>query len=161
MKKFIIQCVLLIIVIAAGLLFYTGKISDIPFVPQTPKQTQVLINGTTINVEIADTQSKRGKGLGGRENLATDAGMLFIFERQDMYSFWMKGLKFPLDFIWIRGGKIVDVTENVSLAGPDQKDENLPIYQSKELIDKLLEVNAGFVSIHGIKVGDTIKIEEK
>ena len=158
MKKFIIQFVLLLVVIFAALLFYTGKISNIPFIPQQTEQTKVYINGVRVNVEIADTQSLRSKGLGGRENLASSSGMLFIFERQDMYPFWMKGLKFPLDFIWIRGERIVDITENVSQPFEGQKDEDLPIYTSKEPIDKILEVNAGFVAQHGIKIGDSIEI---
>lgn len=159
MKKFIIQFVFLIIVIFGALLFYTGKVSNIPFIPQPTSQAQVLINDTRINVEIADTQSKRNKGLGGIESLASDSGMLFIFERQDLYTFWMKGLKFPLDFIWIRGDKIVDLTENVPAPVSGQKDEDLPIYQSKEAVDKLLEVNGGFVSSHNIKTGDTVTVQ--
>lgn len=156
MKKFTIQFVLLIILIFGALLFYTGRVQNIPFVSQQIRQSEVLINDTKIKVEIADTQSKRNKGLGGRESLASDSGMLFIFERQGLYTFWMKGLKFPLDFIWIRGDKIVDLTENVSAPTPDQKDEDLPIYTSKEAVDKLLEVNGGFVAQHGIKIGDTL-----
>lgn len=158
-KKFIIQFVLLIILIFGALLFYTGKVSNIPFVPKPSHQTQVSINETKINVEVSDTQSKRSKGLGGRENLASSSGMLFIFDREDLYTFWMKGLKFPLDFIWIKGDKVIDLTENVPIPPEGAKDEDLPIYQSKEPIDKLLEVNAGFISTHNIKIGDTVSIQ--
>lgn len=159
MKKFIIQFALLLIVIFVALFIYKGQSLYIPFLPQQSKFEQITLGNVQINVEVADTQAKRGKGLGGRSSLASDSGMLFIFDREDMYSFWMKGLKFPLDFIWIKGDRIVDITENVSAPYEGQKDEELPIYQSKEPIDKLLEVNAYFARTHNIRVGDAITIQ--
>lgn len=159
-KKFILQFVLLIIVIFVALLFYTGRVSNIPNVSKQAHQSEVLINDTKIKIEIADTQTERSKGLGGRENLASDSGMLFIFDRDGMYPFWMKGLKFPVDFIWIRGDKVIDVTENAPPPGPGQKDQDLPIYTPIEPVDKLLEVNGGFVSAHNIKIGDTVSIQK-
>lgn len=159
MKKFLVQSVLLIAVIFGALLLYTGRVSNIPFVSNKAHQSEVLINDTKIKIEIADVQSERAKGLGGRKNLASDSGMLFIFERESTYSFWMKGLKFPLDFIWIKGDKVVDITENVPVPQKGITDEQLPTYQSKEPIDKLLEVNGGFVSTHNIKVGNNITIQ--
>lgn len=160
MKKFIIQFVLLLIVIFGAIFIYKGQSFSIPFLPSQPRLDQVIIGETKIKVEVADTQGKRSKGLGGRESLASSSGMLFIFERQDMYPFWMKGLNFPLDFIWIRGDKVVEITENVPVPPEGAKNEELPIYQSKERIDKLLEVNAGFVSSHNIKIGDTVIIQK-
>lgn len=158
MKKFLIQFVLLIIVIFGALYIYKAQSVNLPFIPQGPKLEQVIIGNVKINVEIAGTQEKRNKGLGGRESLASDSGMLFVFERVDKYPFWMKGLKFPLDFIWIRDNKIIDITENVSAPVSGQKDADLPIYTSKEPIDKVLEVNGGFVKLHNIKIGDEIKL---
>lgn len=159
MRKFLVQFVALLIVIFVAALFFKGKIITIPFVPQPTNVRQVVISDAKIKVEIADTQAKRSQGLGGRESIASDEGMLFIFEKVDKYSFWMKGLKFSLDFVWIRGDQIVDLLTNISPPQPGQKDETLPIYQSKEPIDKVLEVNAGTADRLKIKVGDTIKLE--
>ncbi len=88
--------------------------------------------------------------------MASDEGMLFVFPKLDKYPFWMKGLTYPLDFIWIRGDKIVDLLPNIQPPAPGQTDTSLPIYQSKEDIDKVLEVAAGTVQRLNIKVGDTI-----
>ena len=159
MKKFTIQFVGLIIVILVAFLFYKGKAPIIPFAPQTNRQSIVSINDTKIKVDIADTKEKRTKGLGGREKLASDEGMLFVFERQDKYPFWMKGLKFPLDFIWIRDDSVVDIIQNAQIPDEGASDESLPIYLPREPIDKVLEVNTGVVDILKIKVGDTIKLE--
>lgn len=159
MKKFLVQFVALLIVIFVAALFFQGKITTIPFLPQSTSIRQLVINDAKIKVQIADTQAKRSQGLGGRERLASDEGMLFIFEKEDKYPFWMKGLKFPLDFVWIKGDKVVDILTNIPPPQAGQKDETLPIYQSKEPIDKALEVNAGTVDRLKIKVGDTTKLE--
>lgn len=159
MKKFVIQFLLLIIVIFVALMFYTGRIPTSPFLPEPTRRAEVVVNDVKLKVEIADNQQKRSKGLGGREKLASDEGMLFIFEKEDKYPFWMKGLNFPLDFVWIKGDKVVDILPNVPQPTEGQKAETLPIYQSKVAVDKVLEVNAGTVVRLNIKVGDTIRIE--
>lgn len=161
MKKFIIQAVLLIIVIGLVLFFFrtNAQLPDLPFLPQTPVQKQLQINNATIQVEIADTQAKRNQGLGGRTSLGSDQGMLFVFDKVDKYPFWMKGMNFPIDFIWIRGNKVVDLLVNAQPPVSGQTDASLPIYQSSEAIDKVLELPAGTVGRFNIKVGDTVKIE--
>lgn len=159
MKKFAIQSVLLLVVIVVALFMVRApNTPELPFLPQVPKSRQVIINNHKFDVEVADTQEKRKIGLGRRESLASDAGMLFVFEKPAQTSFWMKGLKFPLDFIYIRGSYVVDILENAKPPLPEQTDEQLPIYQPKEEVDKVLEVNGGVVGKLGIKVGDNIEI---
>ena len=162
MKKFTIQVVFLIIVIGASLFFFspTGKTPnfDLPFLPQKSTFSKLEINGIILKVEIADTASKRNKGLGGRDLLGQDQGMLFIFPKLDKYAFWMKGLKFPLDFVWIKDNIIVDLLENIPPPSAGAKDESLPIYSSRVEFDKVLEVNAGTIQRLRIKAGDMLKL---
>ncbi len=160
MKKFAIQSVLLLIVVAGGIFFYSGGFpnASLPFLPQAPSSRQVLINDAKIKVEIADTQDKRSKGLGGREAIASDEGMLFVFDRTDRYPFWMKNLSFALDFIWINGEKIVEVTENVPPPASGTPDSALTIFSSTTVVDKVLEVGAGTIKRLNIKVGDSAKL---
>lgn len=160
MKKFAFQSIALMILIFLGLAFYTSKIPFVPFLPQTTSKTVVVIGNGKINAEIADTQEKRNKGLSGRDNIASDSGMLFIFNKQDKYPFWMKGLNFSLDFIWIKGDFVVDFLQNVPKPLPNQTDQSLTIYASKMPIDKVLEVPAGTINLLDIKIGDKIKIEK-
>lgn len=160
MKKFIFQAVFLIIVIMAALAYYTQKLPTLPFINQPAKFGAVTIGETVIKVEIADTQEKRAKGLGGRQTLATDSGMLFIFDRVDKHGFWMKGLSFPLDFIWIKDQKVVDIYKNAPPVASGQQDKELPIYVPSEPVNMVLEVNAGFSDSHNIKVGDTVSIKK-
>lgn len=159
MKKFVLQFIILAAVILAALMFsFSGNV-DLPFLPQPTDKSQAIIGNTTLNIEIADTPSKRQKGLGGRESLATDSGMLFIFEEPKVYQFWMKGLAFPLDMIWIREGKVVDIIKNALPPEPNTPDENLPLYIPNQPVDMVLEVNSGFVDTHLIQAGDIIKVE--
>ena len=54
-----------------------------------------------VKVEVADTPDRRSLGLMYRKELASDAGMLFIFDATDHLSFWMKNTPLPLDMIFI------------------------------------------------------------
>lgn len=155
MKKFIIQALALILLAFAGLAFYTGKFPELHLTNQS-NLSQLQINDIKIKVEIADNADKRKKGLGGRERLASDSGMLFVFPKVDYYNFWMKGMRFPLDFIWIKDKKVVDITKNVP-SPEGEKNEDLPILTPNQPVDSVLEVNAGLVDSHEIKVGDSIK----
>lgn len=163
MKKFIIQSVLLLLVIGIGIVFFApgrpGPSSlEVPFFPKPVKISNLQINDQVLKVEIADTSAKRSKGLAGRDSMLDDEGMLFIFERADKYPFWMKGLKFPLDFVWIKDLAVVDILENVQAPTPGQSDSTLSIYSAKTEVDKVLELNAGTVQRLNIKIGDNIKI---
>ena len=162
MKKFTIQAILLILVIGIMLYFFKpgGRSIPFPFLPQAVSPSTLQINGASLKVEIADTPQERSKGLGGREALASGSGMLFVFAKADKYSFWMKGVKFPLDFIYIKEGKVVDIIQNVPPPKEGEKDENLPIYQPKLAVDEVLEVAAGTVKNLDIKEGDTVKLSQ-
>ncbi len=117
----------------------------------------------TLRVEIANNPEDRERGLSGRDSLALNKGMLFVFPEPDNYSFWMKDMNFSLDFIWINNDKIVEITENVK---PEDYPSALNSAQSslpknlvpKNKADKVLEINAGTVKRLNIKVGDKIEI---
>ena len=50
-----------------------------------------------IKVELAITPEARAQGLSGRPSLSENEGVLFVFDKPDKYSFWMKNMNFPLD----------------------------------------------------------------
>lgn len=165
-KKFFIQIFFIVLVLILALLYqYNPGFADFfnrGFFGSTQTQKKMVdkmqIGEIKVNVEIADSDEERAKGLGGRPSIATDSGMLFIFPKEDNYKFWMKGLSFPLDFVWIREGRVVDLVTEVPQPAPGQADNTLPIIESSEKIDRLLEVNAGFVRANGIKIGDEVKM---
>ena len=106
-------------------------------------------NGKCISIEYAITPEERSTGLMYRNSLGKNAGMLFVFEQDKMPNFWMKNVKFPLDFVWIDGEKrIVDFTENVPVCT-----DYCPGYSPKSNILYVLEVNKGFVAENMLKTG--------
>lgn len=122
-----------------------------------PIGEKAIINGHTINLDLAVTEAEKEKGLGYRDSLAPDHGMLFVYDHPDRYGFWMKGMKFPLDFIWINGNIVADISQNIphpvsQTAQPVSLAPSVPA-------DKVLEVNAGVVKSLGIRIGDPVHFE--
>src|SRR3954468_18474194 len=69
--------------------------------PWTSRTATLKIGDTVVEAEIADTGDLRGRGLGFRDGLKPGHGMIFIFDDASPRSFWMKGMRFCLDIIWI------------------------------------------------------------
>ncbi len=103
-----------------------------------------------INIEIADNEYDRQVGLMFREKMDADEGMLFIFPAPDTLSFWMRNTKISLDMIFIDSTKeIVTIHKNTRIESDDS-------YRSSKPSQYVLEVNAGFTDINGIRVGDKV-----
>lgn len=107
------------------------------------------VNGRVFFVEVVDTQEKMRKGLGLRDDLCRECGMLFDFHAAAKHDFWMKDMRFPLDIIWIMDGKIVHIEKNV-------QHDFVGTLRSSSDSDRVLEINAGIVDESGIKVGDRV-----
>jgi uncharacterized protein len=113
---------------------------------------RACINDNCFKVEIAQTNKEKAKGLMGREYLAEDAGILFIYDKEDYRSFWMKDMNFPIDIIWINKDKeIVGVIEHAS---PCLK--NCQSYKSARKAMYVLEIKAGLTDKLEIRIGDKI-----
>jgi len=117
----------------------------------------INIRNSTFSVEIADSQSEREKGLSDRESLPIDHAMLFVFEKSDIYSIWMKDMRFAIDIIWIdKNKKIVDISDKVA-PEPNKNDRDLTIYTPKGDSKYVLEINAGLASLNNIQIGDSVE----
>ncbi len=123
------------------------------------QKSQIIINEKSFAIELAVSPEEQNLGLGNRDSLALDSGMLFIFDKPGNHSFWMQGMKFPLDMIFILDNKVIGVYENVPII-TDTK-SNPRIYGSDILSDKVLEINAGLAKKYNIKKGDEVKIKIK
>lgn len=118
-------------------------------------QKIVTIGSKNINIEIADTNELREKGLGGRSTLPENNGMLFVFDSKPvMVNFWMKDMLMPIDIIWIANNKITKIDKNVPFYPAGTPDNQLKVYGPSSPIDYVLEVNSGFSAKNNIKVGD-------
>lgn len=144
-----------ILLIALSLVFAAAScnIQKLPYHDGT-----VEVAGEKISIELAETQQKRTLGLSGRESLKENQGMLFVFEQPFKAGFWMKDMLFPLDMVWIRDNRIVDISTN-ALPEPGKSDYELTIYSPKTEIDSVLELNAGWAKQNNLSVGDEVKIK--
>ena len=120
-------------------------------VAQTDKTPQCTApDGSRIVLELALTDQEKATGLMYRESLAAGHGMLFVFDRDDIYAFWMKSTLMPLDIVWFDAtGRVADVHPD---AQPCRADP-CPKYSNKLPARAVLLVNAGFAAAHGLKPG--------
>ena len=181
-RFWLITILTLIVVILAGNRFIIPRFQNNPSEQVTVSgQQTVTIGSTTIDIEVADEPAEIQQGLSGRPSLDPDTGMLFVLSQERIPTFWMKDMRFALDFIWIGYGKVpvapsglymmppkfdstkpmvLDITENVPpppLAGiPDL---NLLTYSPSVPVTHVLEVNAGFVQSQQISIGDKVILD--
>lgn len=116
----------------------------------------LTVGGHEFAVEVRDTALGRAEGLSGRELLAEDTGMLFIFETPGIYGFWMKDMKFPIDIVWIEGERVVGIIENV-VPEPEKSIFTLTVYRPPEPVSRVLELPAGTVARYGLRTGDAVR----
>ncbi|MGI8423807.1 MAG: DUF192 domain-containing protein [Chloroflexota bacterium] len=109
-------------------------------------------------LEVARTDLERQKGLGGHAPLNETDGMLFVFDSPAFHSFWMKGMLFPLDLMWIENGVVVHIERDAPHHAPETPDLRLPIYAPAAPATYVLEVNAGFGARYGIGVGTPVEL---
>lgn len=117
----------------------------------------VIIGEHKFEVSVADSQKEREIGLSETTSLSQNQGMIFLFEKPDYYSFWMKNIKFPIDIIYINKDAIVTIKNNVQ--PPKGNIESPIIYTPAAPSDKVLEISAGLSEKYNFKNGDKVKYE--
>ncbi|OGG57408.1 hypothetical protein A2853_00585 [Candidatus Kaiserbacteria bacterium RIFCSPHIGHO2_01_FULL_55_17] len=145
-------------VVVAGVVLIAALIyTDLPGFPRVrddaTASSTVQLKEQSIRVTVVDTPEAREMGLSGREGLAEDEGMLFVFPKDDRYAFWMKDMRFAIDILWIsHDGSIVHVEENVS-------PESYPaVFTPRQAARYVLELPPGWVQAHEMGVGDIVRL---
>jgi uncharacterized protein len=119
-----------------------------------PRTVAVHLSGATVRAEVAADAKARERGLSGRRGLAEGRGMLFVYGDHATRTYWMKGMRFPIDIIWIDRGRVTGVERDVPVP-----QGYLPRYSSGDPADHVLEVPAGWAGRHGTKRGDRVAID--
>ena len=119
---------------------------------------EVRFGSVSVQVKLARTADELARGLGGHASLGEREGMLFIFPTSERHSFWMKGMTFPLDIIWIENEQVVYVLGDVAHPPPATADPALPIYTPPAAASYVLEVPAGFAARWGIRTGSHMNL---
>jgi uncharacterized membrane protein (UPF0127 family) len=119
-----------------------------------PNQTSYCLQiSDTCAVELEPVQTPEAltKGLSGRDSLAENKGMLFIFDSPDQQCFWMKDMNFSIDMIFLDANKkVVRTFDNVS-------PESYPNNYCADDVKYVIEITAGKANGLGIENGQTLK----
>ncbi|MDY4768881.1 MAG: DUF192 domain-containing protein [Treponema sp.] len=106
----------------------------------------------TVKAEIAVKPEDRNFGFMERKNIPDGTGMLFVFEHDQILSFWMKNTPTPLSIAFItKDGKIKDIF--------DMQPFSTASKTSTGYVRYALEVPQGWYKKNGIKTGDVLKID--
>jgi uncharacterized membrane protein (UPF0127 family) len=154
------RTLLILGLIAAAVLVFAGAMHAAA--PQAASQEAsstarelrtIHFKGQTLHVMQAKTEAEREQGLSGLPGLPADGGMLFIFDADGMYHFWMKDMRFPIDMVWLSSeGSVVYFIGNVAPStypaafGPTEPSRYV------------LELPAGWAAQHGVQIGDPVSL---
>lgn len=139
-----------VILIFSFLLFFLGCT---PNKLPTKDFTILKNDGSSISVkaEIADTPEQRNFGFMERKKIPDGTGMLFVFDRDQILSFWMKNTPHPLSIAYIdSNGKIRNIF--------DMTPFSLSPIESTVSVRYALEVPQGWFNKNGISTGDRIDL---
>lgn len=117
------------------------------------KNTTVTFKNVVVNVDIADTEPLREKGLSGRVSLPDGMGMWFVYQKDGVYSYWMPDMHFPIDILWFDENlRAVYLQENATPESyPHVFTPNVPARY-------VLEASKGFVQKNGVLLGDKVSV---
>ncbi len=131
-----------------------SKLESVEF----PRGT-IKVDDTVLEVQIADTEPRRVRGLMFQEQLPYDQGMIFVFNESGLYSLWMLNMQFSLDMIWFDvDGNIVHIEENIP---PCQTATEIMACQSivpSGDAKYILEVTSGFIEKFNITKDSKLNI---
>jgi uncharacterized membrane protein (UPF0127 family) len=128
--------------------------------PPARATAEITVGDTLVPVELALSPDEQSLGLGYRNGLQPGNGMLFVFQEPSERSFWMRGMRFCLDIIWIAGGEIVGAAENVCPDPPGTEDADRARFNSDVPVTHVLEMDAGWLAGNGYGPGTIVDIPE-
>ncbi|MDA8411199.1 MAG: DUF192 domain-containing protein [Treponema sp.] len=132
-----------------------GSGKDANGIPTSPNPTlptaTFAIGKATIVAELARTADQRERGLMFRKSLADGRGMLFVFDSDQVLTFWMKNTYVPLSIAWIGSdGYIKGLSDMDALS--------LAPVGSDRSVRYALEVPRGWFDRAGVQVGDKVAL---
>jgi uncharacterized membrane protein (UPF0127 family) len=111
-------------------------------------------DGFAATAELAVNEEERARGLMFREEILENQAMLFLFAEEDIHSFWMKNMRFPIDILWLdRDRRIVHIEARV----PPCPREPCPTYSPAAAALFVLELQSGFTEKHRLRLSDRLE----
>ncbi len=126
---------------------------------------EVYLADRLFTLELALTPDQRAKGLMGRESMADNEGMLFVFPDKEPFptevSFWMKDCLIPIDVIFISRDNAITVIHEMQPPEPGTPDQDLPVYPSNGPVQFAIELRGGLAYELGLQIGDLIELRNE
>ena len=143
-----------ILIISVLLIIFIGIYIFTNFSNNNLKENpKVCFKENCFSVEIAKTQTEKTKGLMFRESLEESKGMIFIYNKEGIYNFWMKNTLIPLDIIWINTEKKVVYIKHKAQPCEEKCEILSPLKNAKFV----LEINSGITEKLDITLGDKVE----
>jgi uncharacterized membrane protein (UPF0127 family) len=122
----------------------------IPTEAQHLAAIDLKIGGRWLSAEVARSEPERQTGLMYRNDLGDDAGMLFVFPKDEFRNFWMHDTPLPLSIAYIAAdGTITQIA--------DMKPYDEDLTASREQVRYALEVHRGWFRAAGVREGDKVE----
>ncbi len=116
-----------------------------------------LPDGFQVRAELMTHPQDMMRGMMFRKSLPEDRGMLFIHGSPGQYSYWMYQVEIPLDIIWMdRNGRVVELSPNTPPC--ESEASQCPSYGGTVESLYVLELAAGSIEKHGIRIGSRIRM---
>lgn len=126
---------------------------------ETPGTIDVKLGGKAFTLEVAVTREQVERGLMGREHLANDGGMIFVFDDQQVRRFWMKNCLMDLDIVFVdNSGRIVAI-HTMRYPRTDEEKADPPYYSSGYPARFAIELNAGEAGRLGLQEGQELGVD--
>ena len=138
------KVIALIIILGLGIFFFFNKKSS-------PPTVNIKIKDQIFTLEIANNPLSRSRGLSKRQSLCSTCGMIFVYQKESIYPFWMKNTRFPLDIIWLdKNGKVVDIKQG--------QPENPSLLENSTPARYIIELNQNIINL---SLGDIINLPDE
>jgi uncharacterized membrane protein (UPF0127 family) len=147
-----------VIILAVLLAFAIIDFSH-PVDPKDGETVTVQVDKDSVKAKVAAAPQSQETGLAGTPPLTDQEGMLFVFDQPAIQTFWMKGMTYPIDIIWIEDETVSEVSANVAPVAAGTPDAAIPKISSPYPVNRVLEVPAGWAAKHNIQPGDPLKIK--
>ncbi len=152
-----------VLLVAAGAIGQDDKEADAQ--KKIPKEA-VVIGEETFKLEVAANEKSRAKGLMNREKIDEHGGMIFVYKRAQVRSFWMKNCLVDIDLLYLDGGGRIVSMHKMKKEPPRGENETstayerrLKRYHSRRAAQFIIELKAGWIDRLKPKVGETIELD--
>lgn len=121
-------------------------------------RVEVQLAGRVFLLEVADTPERRAQGLAGRDGLAASSGMFFRFSISSPHAFWMRGMRIPVDIVWLRDGIVTGIVSRAMPPPPGTPDADIQRFMSPGPINAVIELAAGRADDIGLTIGQRAEV---